>query len=118
MILVITELKSKKLIAVLDGITKEKLESWIWSIPLEIQKRIVGYSTDMNKGYRNSLNQIISHPIHSVDKYHLFQEANRMVDEVRSLNSWLVKMNFVRADDMIKLGKVPKKITKEIIENF
>lgn len=38
-----------------------------------------------------------------------------MVDEVRSLNSWLVKMNFVRADDMIKLGKIPKKITKEII---
>lgn len=49
MILVITELKSKKLIAVLDGITKEKLESWIWSIPLDIQKKIVGYSTDMNK---------------------------------------------------------------------
>jgi transposase len=116
MILIITELKSKKLIAILDGITKEKLESWIWSIPLDIQKKIVGYSTDMNKGYRNSLNEIISHPIHSVDKYHLFQEANRMVDEVRSLNSWLVKMNFVRAEDMIKLGKIPKKITKEIIK--
>jgi hypothetical protein len=57
----------------------------------------------MNKGYKKSLEKIISKPIFSVDKYHLFQEANKMVDEVRILNSWLVKMKFVKADEIIKL---------------
>jgi hypothetical protein len=37
-----------------------------------------------------------------VDKYHLFQEANKMVDDVRQLNLWLVKMNLVKIEDIIK----------------
>lgn len=52
MILVITELKKKEVIAILHGITSEILESWINSLSPEIQKKIVGFSTDMNKGYR------------------------------------------------------------------
>jgi transposase len=40
MILIITELKTKKLIAVLPKITKESLESWIKSIPLKTQIKI------------------------------------------------------------------------------
>lgn len=118
MILIITELKTKKLIAVLDGITQEKLESWINSLPLKVQLKIKGYSTDMNKGYRNSLDSILSCPIHSVDKFHLFQEANRMVDDTRILNSWLVKMNFVKADEIIGTGKIPKKLTKESLKEM
>lgn len=118
MILIITELKTKKLIAVLDGITKEKLESWINSLPIKVQLKIKGYATDMNKGYRNTLDTILSHPIHSVDKFHLFQEANRMVDDTRTLNSWLVKMNFVKADEIVSSGKIPKKLTKEHIKEM
>ena len=118
MILIITELKTKKLIAVIDGITKEKLESWINSLPLSVQLKIRGYSTDMNKGYRNALDSILSHPVHSVDKFHLFQEANRMVDDVRALNSWLLKMSFVKADEIIATGKIPKKLTKESIKEI
>jgi len=118
MILIVTELKTKKLIAVLDGITKEKLESWINSLPLKVQLKIKGYSTDMNKGYRNSLDSILSRPMHSVDKFHLFQEANRMVDDTRTLNSWLVKMNFVKADEIVSSGKIPKKLTRESIKQM
>jgi len=115
MVLIITELKTKQLIAVLPNVKKETLESWINSIPLKIQVKIKWFSTDMNKWYRKSLENIISKPVFSVDKYHLFQEANRMVDEVRILNSWLVKMSFVKADDIIKLWKIPKKLTKKEI---
>ena len=56
---------------------------------------------------------MIGHPIHVVDKYHLFQEANKMVDEVRQLNIWLTQMGFIHADDIVKYGKIPKKFTKE-----
>lgn len=72
----------------------------------------------MNKWYRNTLKNIISNPVHSVDKYHLFQEANKMVDEVRVLNSWLIKMKFVKADEIVKLWKIPKKFTKEDIKKI
>lgn len=118
MILIITELKTKKLIAVLDGIAKEKLESWINSLPIKVQLKIKGYATDMNKGYRNTLDTILSRPIHSVDKFHLFQEANRMVDDTRMLNSWLVKMNFVKADEIVSSGKIPKKLSKGNIKEM
>ena len=59
MVLVITELKTKQVLAILDGITKEKLEEWIWKIPPKYHKKIQGFATDMNKGYAASLNQII-----------------------------------------------------------
>ena len=72
MILIITELKEKKLIAVLPEITKESLESWINSLPLKVQVKIKWFSTDMNKWYAKNLKKIISNPVHSVDKYHLF----------------------------------------------
>jgi transposase len=40
MVLIITELKTKKLIAVLPSITKDCLENWINSIPIKIQIKI------------------------------------------------------------------------------
>lgn len=72
----------------------------------------------MNKGYRKSLENILSKPVHSVDKYHLFQEANRMVDDVRQLTKWLIQMSFIQADDVVKLGKVPKRLTKKEIQEI
>lgn len=117
MILIITELKTKKLIAVLPNTTKESLESWIKSIPFEAQLKIKWFSTDMNKWYAKTIKDtIIWTPVHSVDKYHLFQEANRMVDEVRILNTWLLKMSFVKAEDIPKLAQ-EKKI-KNVVKNL
>jgi len=115
MILIITELKTKKLIALLPKITKESLDEWIKSLPLKVQIKVKWFSTDMNKGYKNSLKNIIWNPDFSVDKYHLFQEANKMVDDVRQLNLWLVRMNFVKVDDIVQYWKIPKKLTKKDI---
>jgi transposase len=88
MVLIITELKTKQILAVLDGVTNEKLNTWLEKIPVKTQVKIRGFSTDMNKGYAKLLDQIVGKPIHSVDKYHLFQEANRVVDEVRQIAIW------------------------------
>jgi hypothetical protein len=38
-----------------------------------------------------------------------------MVDDVRQLNLWLVKMNLVKIEDIIKYWKSPKKLTKKDI---
>jgi hypothetical protein len=51
-----------------------------------------------------------------VDKFHLFQEANRMVDEVRKINTWLIKMNVVERDQFITQKKVPKDVQMKASE--
>jgi len=117
MILIITELKTKKMIAVIDWITKEKLDNWIWNIlPLKYHEKIKWYNTDMNKGYAKSLDEICGNPIWGVDKYHLWQEVNRVVDYVRDISINSLAMNFVKIEDIHKLWKRKwTKITKEDI---
>ncbi len=104
MVLIITELKTWKLLAVLDWITKEKLEKWIWNIPLKIHKKIKWFSTDMNKGYANSLTEIIWKPIHTVDKMHLFMEVNRVIDDVKNISRHTLAFCFITPEDANKLG--------------
>jgi transposase len=73
----------------------------------------------MNKGYAQSLKEIIGNPIQSVDKYHLFQEANKVIDEVRQISIWGLRMNFVKVEDIPKLGKkIGKKLTKKDLEKL
>jgi transposase len=92
----------------LPKITKETLDDWIKSLPVQTQIKVKWFSTDMNKWYKNSLKNILWNPDFSVDKYHLFQEANRVVDDARQLNLWLVRMNLVKIEDVVKYWKSPK----------
>lgn len=119
MVLVITDLKTKQILAVLDWITNKILEDWIKSIPPKTQLKIKWFNTDMNKGYANTLKQIIWNPIQWVDKFHLFWEANTMVDEVRQISIWALAMNFIKIEDIPKLGKkIWKKLTKKDIDKL
>ena len=119
MVLIITELKTWELLAVLDWITKEKLEKWIWDIPLKYHTKIKGFSTDMNKGYANSLTEIIWKPIHTVDKMHLFMELNRVIDDVKNITRHTLAFCFVTPEDAIKLGsKALKNLTLDDIKKL
>jgi transposase len=40
MVLIITELKTKEILAILDGVTKAKLEAWINTLPIRVQIKI------------------------------------------------------------------------------
>lgn len=119
MVLIITELKSKEVLAILDWVTKAKLEEWINALSLSIQIKIKWFSTDMNKWYAQVLKEIIGNPIQSVDKYHLFQEANKVIDEVRQISIWGLAMNFIKVENIPKLGKkIWKKLTKKDLEKL
>ncbi|MDQ7023287.1 MAG: hypothetical protein Q9M97_07255 [Candidatus Gracilibacteria bacterium] len=73
----------------------------------------------MNKGYANSLGEICGNPIQSVDKMHLFIEANRVVDQVRDILRYTLQMNFIKVEDMAKLGKkCNEKITVEDLKKL
>lgn len=113
MILIITELKKKEVLAILHWITNEILESWINSLSPEIQTKIVWFSTDMNKWYRWVIERLLKHPLHVVDKYHLVQEANRMITAVLDVNIWAMKMWFLQEKDLIQFWKIPRSLSKE-----
>lgn len=108
MVLVITELKQKEVLAILPWITNDVLISWLQSLPDRIRKKIKWFSSDMNKWYKYTFQNKLWKKCYSVDKYHLVQEVNKMMSDVLELNKWLVKMNFVKVDDIIKRWKVSK----------
>lgn len=110
MVLVITDIKAKKVLAILDNITNKELSKRFESLSDEIKDKIKWISTDMNKWYKNVAENKIPWIVWTVDKYHLVQEANRMVDDVRKMNIWLIKMGFMTEDDFIKNKKITKKL--------
>lgn len=110
MVLVITELKEKEVLAILPGITNDILIWWLKSLPINIKDKIKWFSTDMNKWYRNSVQKEIWKKCYTVDKYHLVQEVNKMMYDVLNLNKWLIKMNFIKVYDIIKKWKVSKNL--------
>ena len=113
MVLVITDIKAKKILAVLEDITNWTLRDWFNSIPDEIKDKIKGISTDMNKLYKNVAEEKVEGIVWTVDKYHLVQEANRMVDDVRVLTIWLTKQGFMKEEDFLKNKNVTKKLLKK-----
>lgn len=126
MILVIVEIRLKKPIAIIENTTIDTIQNWIKSLPDEIKCKIVWISTDMNKWYKNIFEKEIPKILSTVDKYHLVQESNKMMDEVRQLNIRLLQTKIVTPDEKIKYWKIPKnslswkegkKIKQEIINN-
>ena len=120
MVMMITELKQRKVLAILDNTRVDTLKSWLDSLWPEIRGKVKWLSTDMNKGYKGTVEWIIPEVISTVDKYHLVQEVNRMVDEVRVLNNWLIKNEFVKASDILKQRKIPAHLLgkkKKLVES-
>ena len=110
MVLVITDIKAKKVLAVLEDITNKTLRTWFGGLSDEIKDKIKGISTDMNKLYKNVAEEKIKGIVGTVDKYHLVQEANKMVDDVRRMTIRLTKMWFMKEEDFLKNKKVTKKL--------
>jgi transposase len=89
------------------------LTKWFNGLSNEIKDKIKGISTDINKWYKNVAELKIPGIVGTVDKYHLFQEANRMVDDVRAMTIWLIKKWFMTEEDFIKRKKVTPGMIKK-----
>lgn len=113
MVLVITDIKAKKVLAVLNDTTNDTLSGWFNGLSEEIKNKIKWISTDMNKWYKNVAEKNIPWIVWTVDKYHLVQEANRMVDDVRLMTIRLIKKGFMTEEDFIKRKNVSSKMIKK-----
>ncbi len=112
MILIITELRAKEVLAILPWITNDILSWWLKSLPNKIRKKIKWFSTDMNKWYRNAVQRELWKKCYTVDKYHFVQEVNKMMYDILNLNKWLIKMDFVNIDELFKNWKIKKNLIR------
>ncbi len=103
MVLVITEHNSKKVVAVLPDTRKETLKKWLNHLPPSVMVRIKGLTIDMTGSYRNAVLEALgTQVVGIVDKYHVIQMANNVVDEVRKMNSWMIHSG-IYGHDLIDL---------------
>lgn len=124
-VLIITELTTGKVIGALKDNKKETLRDWLNNLPPKIMVKIKGYATDMYKGYCNTVKEVLGgRPLHTVDPAHLVFLGNRLTDQVRQMNDWMIKMGYFEKNRKIDLstkyglkrGKKPKLVDK-IIDN-
>lgn len=104
-VLIITELITGKVIGVLPKITKEELRKWLNNLPPKVMEKIKGYATDMHKGYANTVKEVLGgKSLHAVDPAHLVFLGNKIVDQVRQMNDWMIKMGYFEKDREIDLS--------------
>lgn len=119
MVYVITELKNRKVVAILEKETNGCVRDWLNSLPLGVLRKIRGFVIDMKAGMKYTIKQTLGGNVTEVvDHYHVVQEANSVVDEVRRLGNWLrreVKRE-LRAI-LGKAGKEEKKVLEHVLEN-
>jgi len=119
MVLVITEHSTKKVVAILPSISKIELTKWLNNLPPKVMKKIKGLTIDMTNNYKSAvLKALGAHVVDIVDKYHVIQLANKVVDEVRQLNNWMIHMghyghNIVDIQQKKGISKPTQKKPKE-----
>ncbi len=113
MVMIICDLKEKIPIAIFEDHKLTTLQFRLQWLPTKIKDKIKWISWDMNKTYIRTFKWEIPWIKSTVDKYHLVQEVNRMMDDVRQLNKWLISMKFTDPETIAKTGKVPKKLLKK-----
>lgn len=122
-VLIITELMSGKVIGVLPKITNDVLKKWMNNLPPNIMSKIKGYATDMHKGYATVIKEVLGeNALHTVDPAHLVFLGNKITDQVRQMNDWMIKMGYFEKDRKIDLstkyglkrGRTKKKTHKQI----
>jgi len=120
-VLIITELKTGKVIGALKNNSKEELKNWLNALPPKIMAKIKGYATDMHKAYCNTVKEVLGgRPLHTVDPAHIVFLGNRLTDQVRQMNDWMIKMGYFedkRKIDLstkygLKRGRKPKLVDK------
>lgn len=95
MVLVITEHSTKKVVAVLKDIKKQTLKDWLKELPPKVLIRIKGLTVDMTNNYKRTvLTHLGAHVVDIVDKFHVIQQANKVFDQVRQLNNWMIHTGY------------------------
>ena len=83
MIITITDLSNKKLLAILKGDSQRDLIEFINSIPSKYRARIDKVCTDLRSSFVPVINKCFSDVMHTADRFHIEVLARRALDEIR-----------------------------------
>ena len=85
MIITITDLSNKKLLAILKGDSQFVLEQFINEIPSEYRKKIDESCTDLRSSFRPVLERCLPNAMLTADRFHVETLARRTLDEIRAI---------------------------------
>lgn len=85
LIITITDLSNKKLLAILKGDSQKHLEEFIMKIPNKHRAKIDEACTDLRQSYKTIINKCLPSAIHTADRFHVETLFRRMVDDIRSV---------------------------------
>lgn len=85
LIITITDLSNKKLLAILKGDSQIFLERFINEIPNEYRDKINEACTDLRSSYKTIIKKCLPNAIHTADRFHVETLARRMLDEIRQV---------------------------------
>ncbi|MDA3840339.1 MAG: ISL3 family transposase [Patescibacteria group bacterium] len=85
LIITITDLSNKKLLAVLKSDSQETLARFIREIPEEYREKIEEVCTDLRSSYKTVVEKLLSHADLTADRFHVETLARRALDEIRTV---------------------------------
>jgi transposase len=96
MVITITSLAPRQLIAILHDQRQQTLKEWLEQLPAEVTVRIKGVCTDLKQGYRDLVRRELPGAQVVADHYHVIADANRRLDETRRLEQGEAKTRIER----------------------
>lgn len=94
-ICVMMDFKKRSVFEVLESRKRATLSSYFFNIPLAERKKVKAICSDMYDVYRDTCKIYFPNAVHCVDRFHLIQELNRKLDEIRKQ----VMRRFNKKDD-------------------
>lgn len=85
LIITITDLSNKKLLAVLKGDSQRYLEEFIKQIPNEYRVKIDEACTDLKSSYKTVIEKCLPQAMHTADRFHVERLARAALDEIRQI---------------------------------
>ncbi len=85
LLITITDLSNKKLLAILKGDSQIYLEEFFEKIPEKHKRKIKEVCTDLRQSYKTIIDKHLPNAIHTADRFHVETLARRALDEIRQV---------------------------------
>jgi transposase len=85
LVITVTDLSNKKLLAILKGDSQACLEDFLRQIPRKYRANINEVVTDLRESYRAVINRYLPEASHTADRYHVETLARRALDDIRQV---------------------------------
>jgi len=85
LIITITDLSNKKLLAILKSDSQATLEKFLREIPSEYRDKINEVCTDLRSSYKPVIERVLPGAILTADRFHVELLARRALDEIRTV---------------------------------